>query len=116
MVLQLICNQPTRVRFLPGALSGQTLCSEELMKRYHEEKHIIERRIKQYRNLHAGWLNYNVPNTGDRAAYQPTPGRYRKTLRCGGCTRARCQVCHSDKFPKRTPTRQEQQAWNELDR
>lgn len=84
------------------------------MKRYHDEKHIIENRAKKYRHINGGWLGYSAPNTGERQSYEPAPGRYRKTLRCGGCTRARCQVCHSDKYPKRIPTRQELQAKKDL--
>lgn len=77
------------------------------MKRYHEEKHIIENRVKKYRRLNASWLEF-----GSRRENNPfiEEGRYRKSLRCAGCTRARCQVCHPEKFPKRIPTRQELQS------
>lgn len=73
------------------------------MKRYHEEQHIAAHRVKLYKQL-GGYLG----PAHDK--YVPDTGRFRKTLRCAGCGRARCQVCHSEKFPKRTPTRQEQQA------
>jgi hypothetical protein len=65
------------------------------MKRYHEEKHIIDRRLKE---------------NGSRSAFitSPTPGRYRKTHI--GCNKAACQLCHPEKYPKRVPTRKEQQA------
>lgn len=76
------------------------------MKRYHEEQRLIEKRVKQYRRINA-WLQSAGPDTNQK---EIEPGRYRKTLRCAGCGRSRCQICHSDKFPKRTPTRQEQQA------
>jgi len=82
------------------------------MKRYHSEQHIIDNQIKQYRRLNASWLEFggwvtsNSSNTKDA-------GRYRKSLRCGGCTRARCQVCHPEKYPKRIPTRQEKQNWRD---
>lgn len=72
------------------------------MKRYHEEKHLIERRAKL-----RGWLDRTL-------GFHPRnieQGRFRKALRCGGCGRARCQVCHSDKFPKRIPTRKERQSF-----
>lgn len=36
-----------------------------------------------------------------------TIGRYRKSLRCYGCGRLRCQLCHPEKFPKRIPTLRE---------
>jgi len=73
------------------------------MKRYHEEKKIIQKRERMYRQINACWLEYVAP-------HEITPGRYRKSVRCGGCGRARCQVCHPHKFPKRIPTRQEMQA------
>lgn len=76
------------------------------MRRYHEEKHIIENRAHQYKQLGG----YFGPQH-DR--YVPPAGRFRKTVRCAGCTRARCQVCHPEKYPKRIPTRQEQQAKND---
>jgi hypothetical protein len=82
------------------------------MKRYHSEKHIIERRVKQHRQINAGWLEFGswVENAEQTARES---GRYRKTLRSCGCTRARCQVCHPEKYPKRIPTRQERQLWPE---
>jgi hypothetical protein len=76
------------------------------MKRYQEEKHIIERRAHQFKSLYA--------RVGESdAAYTPDVGRFRKSLKCAGCGRARCQLCHPEKYPKRTPTRQERQAWPE---
>jgi hypothetical protein len=65
------------------------------MKRYHEEKHIIERRLKENRRLSAFFTS-------------PTPGRYRKTHI--GCNKAACQLCHPEKHPRRIPTRKEMQA------
>ena len=73
------------------------------MKRYHEEKNIIQKRERLYRQINAAWLELSAPDP-------VKPGRYRKSIRCGGCGRARCQVCHPHKFPKRIPTRQEIQA------
>lgn len=75
------------------------------MKRYHAEKHIIENRAKQRRRLDAAF--------GVNPEYAPEPGRFRKALRCSGCTRARCQVCHPEKYPKRIPTRQERQDYHD---
>ena len=72
------------------------------MRRYHEEKHIIENRVKQRRQLD---FAFDV-----NPDYAPEPGRFRKSLRCSGCGRARCQVCHSDKFPKRKLTKKEIQS------
>lgn len=73
------------------------------MKRYHEEKHIIENRVKMYKKL-SGHLG------PDDNKYVPVVGRFRKSFRCSGCGRARCQVCHPEKYPKRIPTRKEIQA------
>jgi hypothetical protein len=70
------------------------------MKRYHEEKHIIDNRVRKYKEI-AGWLDPLDTR------FLPDAGRFRKSLRCAGCGRARCQVCHPEKFPKRQPTRQE---------
>ena len=70
------------------------------MKRYHEEKHIIDNRVRKYKEI-AGWLDPSDTR------FLPDAGRFRKSLRCAGCGRARCQVCHPEKFPKRQPTRQE---------
>jgi hypothetical protein len=77
------------------------------MKRYHEEKHIIESRVKTYKRL-AGCFG------PDDNKFVPDVGRFRKTWRCSGCRQSRCYVCHSDKFPKRIPTRKEQQAKDDL--
>jgi hypothetical protein len=68
------------------------------MKRYHEEQHIIARRRAEAIRLNGGEFG--------------KPGRYRKTH--NGCNKASCQLCHPEKFPKRTPTRQEQQATRDL--
>ena len=55
------------------------------MKRYHEEKHIFENRIKKYKDVNAGWRSCGAANNG--LPYNPTKqdevGRYRKTLRVG---------------------------------
>ncbi len=73
------------------------------MKRYHEEQHIIERRLREHRNLFDDrFRNVNTP-----------AGAYRKAIRCSGCGRARCQVCHPEKFPRRVPTRQEKLPWGD---
>jgi hypothetical protein len=64
------------------------------MRRYHEEKHIIARRLKE--------------NSAAFCFDAPHPSRFRKTHI--GCNRAACQLCHPGKFPKRIPTRKEKQA------
>lgn len=64
------------------------------MRRYHEEKHIIAKRMTECRQRY-GYEHKN-------------PSHYRKTH--NGCNRAACQICHPEKFPKRIPTRKEQQA------
>jgi hypothetical protein len=76
------------------------------MRRYHEEQHIIEHRAQLYRQL----SSYLGPEQDGRA---PKPGRFRKALRCSGCGRARCQVCHPNKFPRRVPTRKEKRPWGD---
>ena len=64
------------------------------MQRYHQEKHIIERRREEARNRYG----YDHGKAG----------RYRKTH--NGCNASSCQLCHPEKYPKRIPTRKEQQA------
>lgn len=85
------------------------------MKRYHEERHIAENRVKMRRAINAAmdvFTNSFSPNRPLIVNSRPEQvGRYRKAARCGGCGRARCQVCHHEKFPKRIPTRQERQPW-----
>lgn len=64
------------------------------MKRYHEEKHIIDKRREEARSRYG----YDHGKAG----------RYRKTH--NGCNKAGCHLCHPEKNPKRQPTRQELQA------
>lgn len=78
------------------------------MKRYHNEKHIIEARMREFKNI-GGWIGW------DFNAYLPVLGSFRKTRRAFSCGRVRCQVCHPEKYPKRIPTRQERQPWPEED-
>lgn len=74
------------------------------MKRYHEEKHIILRRIKTAQIMvsheYGEWSDANFK-----------PSRWRKTHT--GCNKASCYMCHPEKFPKRILTRKEQQAKND---
>jgi hypothetical protein len=74
------------------------------MKRYHEEKHIVARRVRQFKQLNAAFWSKYAPQTGS----------FRKSTRCGGCRKSRCQLCHADKFPRRIPTRQEKRALQDL--
>lgn len=87
------------------------------MKRYHEERHIAENRAKMRRTINAAMdvFDNSFPPDKPLIVYsRPDPvGRYRKAARCSGCGRARCQVCHPEKFPKRIPTRQEKQPWKD---
>lgn len=64
------------------------------MRRYHEEKHIIDRRATESKQVYGYVSNKS--------------SRYRKTH--NGCNKASCQLCHPEKYPKRIPTRKEQQA------
>ena len=76
------------------------------MKRYHEEKHIAETRQKQFFAMYRAYMdatNDAGPN------WAKNVGQFRKTHRKGGCNKARCQLCHSEKYPKRIPTRKELQ-------
>jgi len=77
------------------------------MKRYHEEKQLIENRAKEYKRL-AGHFG------PDDNKFVPDVGRFRKTQRCSGCRQSRCAMCHADKFPKRKLTRKEQLATRDL--
>lgn len=78
------------------------------MKRYEEEKQLIKTRIKQYKLIGG----YSGPQHDQ---FVPSAGRFRKALRCLGCGRSRCQICHPHKYPKRKPTKQEQENWQERD-
>lgn len=82
------------------------------MRRYHAEKHIIENRAKKYRQINAGWLEFDTAPRANReqSDHVIEDGQFRKSRRCGGCGRSKCQVCHPEKYPKRIPTRQELQA------
>lgn len=84
------------------------------MKRYHDEKHIIENRIKKRKQINASVDAWQESLQVGRPAHVIEDGHYRKTMRCGGCTRARCQVCHPEKYPKRKPTRKEQQNMRDI--
>jgi hypothetical protein len=72
------------------------------MKRYHEELHILQTRAKKHKELQIVFDTLTP--------HEPDVGRFRKALKCAGCGRARCQLCHPDKYPKRIPTRQEREA------
>jgi hypothetical protein len=82
------------------------------MQRYHNEKHVIAHRAKLRKQINSSmdtWFK-SLPSARIKPAHEVEDGQLRKTLRCGGCTRARCQVCHPEKYPKRIPTRQELQS------
>ena len=64
------------------------------MKRYHEERALMERRAKEYMTFGPG------PKGNE-------PGRFRKK-KPFDCGKSRCCVCNGElKYPKRKPTRQE---------
>lgn len=88
------------------------------MRRWHEDRAVTRREWLRHRRDHLE-LNRSR-NQGDAPGQRPPgsdpgevdcrcddqAGRFRK--RHGrGCGRARCQVCHGYKFPKRQPTRNE---------
>jgi len=62
------------------------------MQRYAQEKQRCAELAKKYAH---------------RWGYKIEPGCFRKSRRIGGCGKARCHLCHSDKFPKRKLTHQE---------
>lgn len=68
------------------------------MRRYHEELHIIARRM-------AEWFRIS-------GQVSEKPSHCRKTH--NGCNKASCQLCHPDKFPKRRRTRKEIQAMRDF--
>ena len=68
------------------------------MKRYHEEKHIIDRRRDEARQLYGHEYG--------------THGRYRKSH--NGCNKTSCRLCHPEKHPKRIPTLKEIQTKKDL--
>jgi hypothetical protein len=74
------------------------------MKRAQEERHLAAQRQKMYVQLVC---------TDNAAAYgrRIKTGRFRKSLRAGGCGNSRCQLCHPEKYPKRIPTLKEQTPW-----
>ena len=73
------------------------------MRRYHQEKQLMETRLMRARELML------FPEH-----VAAVPGRYRKSLRKAGCGRGRCQLCHSEKYPKRQLTRKEEQILRDL--
>lgn len=78
------------------------------MKRWHEEIHISKRNWRNHRNMHIEsnlWRNKPNPLEIDCTCDNQI-GRFRKRD-AYDCGNARCQLCHSDKFPKRIITRQE---------
>lgn len=82
------------------------------MKRWHDDYKITLREWKKHRNLH---VQYNMTSASNRIGLSPyevdckcdeQKGRFRKidALDCG---HARCYLCHSDKFKKRSKTKKE---------
>ena len=71
------------------------------MKRYHQEKHIIDRRYKERKSLSISPISWTMPEK-----WSIQRGRYRKKhpLDCGN---TRCGICHSNKRFGHESTRQE---------
>ena len=81
------------------------------MKRWHEEVALTRRNWRQHRRLHVqSNIDYSREIGKDPflvdCACDEEMGRFRKTD-AYDCGNARCGVCHSDKFPKRSKTYQE---------
>lgn len=70
------------------------------MRRYHEERKIVRRREKAYKEIQG--------RTVDK------PGRLRKT-HIFDCGRTRYYICHQDKLPTRPLTRKEKLAQKDLE-
>lgn len=91
------------------------------MKRWHEDYAVIRRQWRRHRRGHVESNKGRSQGDGPgqrRPGSDPAdvdcrcddqPGRFRKRD-AHDCGRARCQVCHGYKFPKREPTRQERVA------
>jgi hypothetical protein len=84
------------------------------MRRWHEDYPRVRREWqKHYRNhirinVYFGRAVGRDPYEID-CACDGQKGRFRK-MRAFGCGRPRCQLCHSDKYPRREHTRQERLA------
>lgn len=78
------------------------------MKRAQEERHLAAQRQKMYVQLVC-----TDTDAAEASAYSRRikTGRFRKSLRAGGCGNSRCQLCHPEKYPKRIPTLKEQMPW-----
>jgi hypothetical protein len=90
------------------------------MKRWHAEFPKIYREWKKHYLIHVE-SNIDSNRVPGRDPYQiecvcdQQKGRFRKSNALG-CRRARCQLCHSYKYPKRLPARDELRAnleWKE---
>lgn len=82
------------------------------MKRWHQDYAKTFKEWKKHRKDHVE----NNKNSMKFVGYDPyvvdcacddQVGRFRKK-KSFDCGNPRCQICHSDKFPKREPTEQEQ--------
>jgi hypothetical protein len=71
------------------------------MTRAARERRRTVRRWRAFRTVQAAF----VPPPGERGSLPP--GRFRKTLRLGGCGRARCPLCHGEKLDGRPTFREE---------
>ncbi len=102
------------------------------MKRWHEEKNITRRAWQEHRLIHVEFNQYRGVGSGP---YQREPGSDPRDVDCAcdkqmgrfrkrdayDCGMPHCWICHSDKFPRRKPTRQEiiaalrlQEQWQEF--
>lgn len=73
------------------------------MKRYHSETHITKRNHRNHLKIH-GWPKKPVDCPCDKQA-----GRFRKKD-AYDCGNTKCFICHSNKLPKRTKTKQEEKS------
>lgn len=64
------------------------------MKRWHQEYGVMKKQLKLYKKYHM-----NGKCVGQKGRF-----RKKKSMDCGN---PKCQMCHSNKFPKRLKTRKE---------
>lgn len=84
------------------------------MKRWHEDYAIAKRQWRKHHKMHVesnkGWVRevgkdpYEIDCVCDKQI-----GRFRKKD-AYDCGNTQCKICHSDKFPKRTLSRQEKKS------
>ena len=96
-VVLIATEEKLRQKEISGRTEKPVRCK---MQRNQREKHLIQKRKALLKQMYLGL---------DAVPEEYADGRFRKTLKGAGCGKARCQVCHPEKYPKRIPTRKEKQ-------